>query len=124
LRVEYVSGNAAQSLVLFDASNQRDDEKGEVKDTSAMTHLPVIERSELTIPDKGMTGSPILRDLLSDHSEPPKRAGGASSRSRSKSPQRKSTSKNYYRSTQEGTNGHLGNENTFASSLQSNNALL
>ena len=124
-RVEYVGTNAAQSFVLFDASNQsKEIEKAEGKDGSGISHLPAIERSEFTTTDKQVSAAPTFRALLSDHSEPPKRSGNGGHRARSKSPQRRAGAKNVYRSTQETANDHLAADNTYSSSGKSQNGHL
>lgn len=125
-RVEYIGTNSAQSFVLFDASNQsKEVEKGEVvKDGSGLSHLPVIERSELATADKQITAAPTFRELLSDNSEPPKRGGNSGHRARSKSPKRQTGTKNYYRSTQDTANDHMAADNAFSSSVKSQNGLI
>ena len=116
-RVEYIGNNAAQSFVLFDASNQSKElEKSDGKDASGVSHMPVIERSELLTPDKQVTVAPTFRELLSDTSEPHKKSHGSSQRARSKSPQRRTGAKNIFRSTQETANDQLAADNTYSSS--------
>ena len=87
-KVEYVGSNGEASFVLFDASQGTVDTQLK-KDNSGMSHLPVIEKSELHGAERPGYLVPLQRDTFSDKTDQPKRGGGGCSyRSRSKSPGR------------------------------------
>jgi len=75
-RVEYVGANSAQSFVLFDPSNNQgksdhDLEKPDAMLKSNISHVPVIERSELTMTNKSNSPvAPTFHELMSERSDP------------------------------------------------------
>ncbi len=112
-KVEYVGSSGDASFILFDASQETMSSPINKKDSSGMSHLPVIEKSELQ-GDARIGNLRPQSDILSDKTDQPRRADH---RSRSKSPGRGSdqSRKNIFNSTQTPVNGAIGQNHTFSS---------